>query len=106
MLLLPLLRPLWTALRQTVERVESRYKDWTRPNPYTLVETTAADLIRSKPELIAENALLRHQLIVLERHVKHPTIMPFDRGLLVVLASRVSHWKQALLIVKPDTLLK
>jgi putative transposase len=29
-----------------------------------------------------------------------------ERGLLVVLASRVSHWKLALLIVKPDTLLK
>ena len=29
-----------------------------------------------------------------------------DRGLLVVLASRVRHWKNALLIVKPDTLLR
>ena len=55
---------------------------------------------------MAENALLRQQLIVLQRQVKQPTFTPVDRGLLVVLASRLPHWKQALLIVKPDTLLK
>jgi putative transposase len=71
-----------------------------------LIEATAADLIRSKSELIAENALLRQQLIVVERHVKQPTFTPFDRGLLVLLASRVPYWKQALLLVKPETLLK
>jgi putative transposase len=43
---------------------------------------------------------------VLECQVKHPTFTPLDRGLLVVLASRLPHWNQALLIIKPDTLLK
>jgi putative transposase len=38
--------------------------------------------------------------------VKHPVFTPFDRSLLVVLASRVPHWKQALLIIKPETVLK
>ncbi len=38
--------------------------------------------------------------------MKHPTFTPSERGLLVVLASRLPHWKQALLIIKPDTLLK
>jgi putative transposase len=63
-------------------------------------------LIRTKPELIVENMFLRQQLIVLERHVKQPTFTPFDRGLLVLLASRLRHWKQALHIIKPETLLK
>jgi putative transposase len=40
----------------------------------------------------------------LQRHVKHSTFIPFDRGLLVLLASRVVYWKQALLLVKSDTL--
>ncbi len=104
MMSLPLLSLLWQVVRQVVDRAEERFKRWTKP--VTLLEGASADLIRTKPELIAENALLRQQLIVLERQVKHPTFTPLDRGLLVVLASRLPHWKQALLIVKPDTLLK
>jgi hypothetical protein len=72
MLLSRLLRPLWIALRKVVDRVDARFKDWTRPTPYTLIEASAADLLRTKLELLAENALLRQQLIVLERQVKHP----------------------------------
>jgi putative transposase len=89
-----------------VDRIEERVKAITKPAVYTLIEATAADLLRSKRELIAENAFLRQPLIVLERHVKQPTFTPFDRGLLVLLASRLRYWKQALHIIKPETLLK
>jgi putative transposase len=89
-----------------VGKAEERLKRWTKPATCTLLEGAAADLIRTKPELIAENALLRQQLIVLERQVKHPTFTRFERSLLVVLARRLPHWKQALLIVKPETLLR
>ncbi len=106
MVALPLISILWLTLRQVMEKAEEHFKRWSKPATCTLLEGAAADLIRTKPELIAENALLRQQLIVLERQEKHPTFTPFDRGLLVVLASRLPHWKQALLIVKPDTLLK
>jgi hypothetical protein len=106
MLSLPFLHALWQILGKLVEKVEARFKAWTRAATYTLIEATLADLIRTKPELIAENAFLRQQLIVLERQVKHPTFTPLERGLLVALASRVPLWKHALLIVKPDTLLK
>ncbi|GAC1552866.1 MAG: hypothetical protein NVS2B7_28820 [Herpetosiphon sp.] len=64
------------------------------------------DLIRSKPQLLAENALLRQQLIVLNRSVKRPRLTTTDRSLLVLLASHVRVWKQAVLIVQPDTLLR
>jgi len=103
---LPFLGLLWSALRQVVETAEERFKRRTKPATCTLLEGVAADWLRSKPELVAENALLRQQLIVLERQVKHPAFRSVDRGLFVVLASRLPHWKRALLIVKPDTLLK
>jgi putative transposase len=64
-----------------------------------------ADLARSKPELIAENALLRQQLIVPRRSVKQPRLARTDRMVLVLPAGRIRFWRQALLIVKPDTLL-
>jgi putative transposase len=38
--------------------------------------------------------------------VKQPKLTPKERGLLVLLASSLRGWKEALLIVKPDTLLK
>jgi transposase InsO family protein len=64
-----------------------------------------ADLHCSKPELVAENALLRQQLLVLRRSVKRPRCRLADRALLVLLAGRVRAWRSALLIVQPDTLL-
>jgi hypothetical protein len=66
---------------------------------------TVADLKRSKPELIAENMFLRQQLIVLERQVKRPKLTQRDRQILVLLASRIAGWREALVAVKPDTLL-
>lgn len=67
---------------------------------------TAADLARSKPELIAENAFLRQQLLVLARTTNRPRLSRADRVLLVLLASRVRAWRSALLIVQPATLLR
>jgi transposase InsO family protein len=67
---------------------------------------TLADLPRSKGELVAENALLRQQLLVLRRSVKRVHCTPTDRTVLVLLASRVRAWRQALLIVQPETLLR
>jgi len=62
--------------------------------------------LRAKPQLVAENALLRQQLIVLNRSVKRPHVTTTDRSLLVLLASRVRAWTNALLIAQPDTLLR
>ncbi len=78
----------------------------TTPIASPLVGGTLADLVRSKPALITENALLRQQSIILRRSVKRPRCTPADRTLLVLLASRVRLWRHALLIVQPDTLLR
>jgi len=78
----------------------------TRPTTAPLVVGTLVDMARSKSALVAENALLRHQLAILRRSVKRPRYTPADRALLVILASRVRRWRSALLIVRPDTLLR
>ncbi|MGH2387536.1 MAG: hypothetical protein ACRDIE_04975, partial [Chloroflexota bacterium] len=78
----------------------------TKPAAAPPLAGTLADLVRSRPELIAENALLRQQVIILRRGVKRPRCTPTDRTLLVLLASRLRTWRAALLIVQPDTLLR
>ena len=93
-------------VQPVVDRVEHKLKEWTKPVSETLVTGTVSDLLKSKPALVAENAFLRQQLVVLKRQVKQPKLTDIDRGLLVLLASRVRHWKNALLLVKPDTLLR
>lgn len=106
MLLLKGLHQIMQAVQPIVRKVEGHVKAWTKPVSDSFIGGTAADLVKSKPELIVENAFLRQQLIVVTRQAKPPKLTPRDRGLLVLLASRVQEWKNALLIVKPDTLLK
>ena len=84
----------------------SRFTRWTKPLRTSLPLATLTDLDRSKSELIAENALLRQQLIILRRQVKRPACTKTDRLLLVLLARIVRTWKQTLLIVQPETLLR
>ncbi len=79
---------------------------WIKPLTTSLVLGTFADLTRGKAELLAENALLRHQLIILRRQVKRPIYRKRDQLLLVLLARIVRTWKQALFLVQPETLLR
>ena len=64
------------------------------------------DMTRSKIDLMAENAFLRQQMLVLRRSISRPLPNQRDRLLLVLLAHKVCTWQQALLIVQPDTLLR
>jgi transposase InsO family protein len=86
--------------------VQQRLHRWVRPDSDSLAVGAALDLTRSKPELVLENALLRQQLIVLQRQVKRPALTWRDRALLVLMASKLPRWKPALMIVQPDTLLR
>lgn len=101
----PIARKIKQATQQGVARIETRFKHWTRPATSHQVIGTLADLRRSKRELIAENMFLRQQLIVLERQVSRPKITQRDRQILVLLASRIKGWREALIVVKPDTLI-
>jgi putative transposase len=90
----------------SVNVLRTRFVYWTKPLTSSLTLGTLADLTRSKAELLAENALLRQQLIILKRQMKRPACMKKDRVFLVLLARVVRTWKQALFIVQPDTLLR
>src|SRR5438874_5296578 len=89
----------------SVKGLRARFLQWTKPLTSSLPLGTLADLGRSKAELVAENALLRQQLIILRRQVKRPACPKRDRVLLVLLARLVRAWKQTLFIVQPETLL-
>ncbi len=99
-----------TRLRQLTSRglaaVRVRVGGWTKPLPPTLAAGFVADLARSRRQLVVENALLRHQLIILSRTAARPRLTTLDRSLLVLLASRLRSWASALVIVQPDTLLR
>jgi putative transposase len=82
------------------------FLQWIKPPPTSLLLGTLTDLTRGKAELLAENALLRHQLIILRRQIKRPLYRKTDRLLLVLLARMVRTWKQALFLVQPETLLR
>jgi len=51
---------------------------------------------RTRAALMAENALRRQQLIVLQRQVRCPLVTPRDRVPLVLLARLVHGWRNAL----------
>jgi putative transposase len=86
-------------------RVHRALLRWTKPATGTLAGGAIVDVSRSKAALVAENALLRQQVIVLRRQVKRPTFKARDRVLLVLLARLARGWQAALLVVQPDTLL-
>ena len=102
--------PLVSFTRQSIgslwQAVKRRFRQWTKPINDTLVLNTALDLTRSRLELMLENALLRQQLIVLKRQTKRPRFTWRDRTLFVLLSSKLRTWKNALVIVQPDTVLR
>jgi putative transposase len=93
-------------VRTGLESLKQKLSALTRPTTAAVAASTPPDMTRTKSELIAENALLRQQLVVLRRSIKRPKITARDRWFLVLLARQVRHWKQALLLVQPDTLLR
>ncbi len=88
--------------------LEQAFRYLSQPSRHSMVLSTITDLTRSKADLVAENALLRRQLLRLrvQRQVKRPHLNRRDRFWLLVLASRMAHWKQALVIIQPNTLLR
>jgi putative transposase len=62
--------------------------------------------VRTRRHLAVEILALRHQLGVLKRSVKRPRLSNVDRGLWVLLSRRWAGWSDALIIVKPATVIK
>ncbi len=93
-------------MRTGIACLEAQFKQWTEPAKTNQVVSSLADLSRSKAALIAENMFLRQQLIVLERQVVRPQLKRRDRQILVLLANSIYRWNDALMVVKPDTLVE
>ena len=79
---------------------------WTKPATPMLISGFLSDLPRSRTDLLVENALLRQQLIVLNRQVKRPALTNSDRFRLVFLSHCTRFWRQSIHIIQPDTLLR
>jgi len=71
------------------------------------VSGLAADLVRRRVELVAENALLRQQLIVAKRKLAGRVRWTPWQRFTIVLASRVAPaWREATLLIQPATILR
>src|SRR5437588_12592159 len=93
-------------LKHCGQFIQQQFVALTKPATKSLVLGSISDLTRTNNQLIAENALLRQQLIVLNGQFKRPNFTPLDKFRLVLLASLVNQLRNALLILKPDTILK
>jgi len=82
-----LLNPFSLFFNHLLAAFERTFLDLTQPSRRSTALSIAADLTRSKTQLIAENALLRQQLIVLHRQINKPRFIQSDRLWLVLLAS-------------------
>jgi putative transposase len=95
----PVLIPLKQRIARCFHALHDGMVRWMKPRSTSLVLGTIADLAKGKSQLVVENALLRHQLIILRRHVKRPTCRKTNRFRLLLLARMMRTWKQALFIV-------
>jgi len=86
--------------------MKQHIKQRTKPTTVAITVGSLSDLKRSRRDLIIENAMLRQQLIVLNRQVKRPQLTQGDRLNLIILSRLTGFWQQALHIVQPDTLLR
>ena len=93
-------------IRKFLLYLQERIKLWTEPASLPLPLAILADLPRSHSDLIAEIAMLRLQLIILNRQTKKPTLTKSDHIWFVLLSHLNTLWKQSILIVQPDTLLR
>ena len=69
------------------------------------IAAVAVDALRSRRELVLENAVLRHQVNVLRCRSKRPKLCLLDRLKLVVGARWLPSWRQVIVLVQPETVL-
>jgi transposase InsO family protein len=89
--------------RRWLERLWSQL---TPPRQAGEIAAIAVDAMRSRRELVLENAVLRHQVNVLRRRSKRPKLHLIDRLKLLVGARWLPSWRQAIVLVQPETVLR
>jgi len=63
-------------------------------------------LFRSRGNLVLENLVLRQQLAVLKRRHRRSSLGQLDKLFWVVVRQFWSGWKQALMVVTPETVVR
>ncbi|MDB4278679.1 hypothetical protein N9917_03680, partial [Deltaproteobacteria bacterium] len=66
---------------------------------------TARSSLKSQRELALENLALRQQLAILHRKSKRPKLHNADRAFWVALCRLWPDWQNALILVKPETVI-
>lgn len=66
----------------------------------------AVDTVRPRRELVLENAVLRHQVSVLRRRSKRPTLHLVDRLKLLLGARWLPSWRRVIVLIQPETVLR
>ena len=94
------------ACKSFFHRIKETIKKFTKPTTAVLTAGAMSDITRSRKDLVAENAILRQQLIVLKRQVKRPKFTNGDRLHLILLSRLTQFWISALHLVQPQTLLR
>jgi putative transposase len=69
---------------------------------FSVLRTLAA-MLQARGELVLENLALRHRLLVLKRSVPKARLENSDRLLWLMLRAVWSRWQEALVIVRPET---
>ena len=72
---------------------------------YALLKTARSSL-RPQRELALENLALRQQLAIVQRKTKRPKLTQADRAFWVALCGLWPDWRNALIIVKPETVIR
>jgi putative transposase len=94
-----------------VHRVLARIRStastiWRALAPSSELTAMLADSVRTRTDLLLENAALRHQVVVLRRQVGRPRLTRLDRLRLIVAARLLPGWRRAIAIVQPETILR
>src|SRR5260370_20090217 len=68
--------------------------------------STLCSTLRNRRDLALENLALRQQVAILRREVKKPTLTPADRLFWVGLMKSWDGWKDSLILVQPETVIR
>src|ERR1700674_2153567 len=63
-------------------------------------------LFRARRSLLLENLVLRQQLVALKRRRPRPRLVVFDKIFWVLARRFWSGWKQAIIVVSPETVVR
>jgi transposase InsO family protein len=87
-------------------RIEAPTADHFAMPDLSLIWSIVELALKDRGQLALQNAALRHQLAVLKRSVKRARIQDSDRIFWMLLRRSLKDWKEALILVKPETVVR